>query len=224
MHFVSFCADHRDTTVNPIHLDFWLNKIDTCLTVHQYNSKNHNAFPKSLVRNAQSLLRNLLLFPAFCIDPIVLSVEWSLELKKLFIVKNIRFRFAFLNVTMLFYNVSYASIPQFCSAFVPWSCGNLAGPDPYWLFYPQKTWGSLTNRNFPLTFTYNVYQVDFSGSRSTFWPPPCFLPSFVPSCVFFLSFCSLHRIFQFSSKSPTVQSFWEKFLISFCVRYLYSLR
>ena len=129
------------------------------------------------MRNAQSLLRNLLLFPAFCIDPIVLSVEWSLELKKLFIVKNIRFRFAFLNVTMLFYNVSYASIPQFCSAFVPWSCGNLAGPDPYWLFYPQKTWGSLTNRNFPLTFTYNVYQVDFLGQdqlfdhRHVFFPP-----------------------------------------------------
>ena len=88
---------------HPNHPDFSLNKMDTCLTVYGYTSRNRNTFTKSLAIYVQSFVQNLFLFPMFRRDSIVLSVKWSWELDKLFICKNLLISdLLLLNVSTLF--------------------------------------------------------------------------------------------------------------------------
>ena len=137
---------------HPNHPDFCLNKMDTCLTVYGYTSRNLNTFTKSLALYVQSFIQNLFLFPMFCRDSIVLSVKWSWEFEKLFICKNLLVSdLLLLNVLTLFQNGSHTSLCQFYSTFASSSFGSLAGPNPYWLLYPQKTRDISQVSNFPLS-------------------------------------------------------------------------
>ena len=195
---------------HPNHPDFCLNKMDTCLTVYGYTSRNLNTFTKSLALYVQSFIQNLFLFPMFCRDSIVLSVKWSWEFEKLFICKNLLVSdLLLLNVSTLFQNGSHTSLSvllNFC-LFIFWkpcrSKSILAS-------LSTEDQGYQSSQQFP-SFYY-VYLIEFPGSKST-KPVAHFLLSIAPSCICFLSFCPLHWFHEFSLRGYLklrVSSFFEE--------------